>query len=501
MSLREKRFPVRRALVLGSAALYLSLNLFASPRVPFLLSGDQAYFWMDAMRILDGHRVYQDFLQFTPPGTDLLFALMFKLFGLRLWVTNLVVFVLGLSYAWLIYSIARKFMRPASTILATALFLVPIYGKALNATHHWFGVLAVLAAIRVVLGAITSSRVATAGTFLGVASFFSLTHGVAALLAFSVFLAWGGLHARTGWLDFLRRQAPLFGGYILALALLSSPYFVSIGIRRLWYFQVTYVRAFVAHYHQGEPLALLLPLRFTLHNLPGLSEYLVIYLLLSAATVVALYLCWTRRRENVSIQPMILVGLVAIMLFAEVSFTLSWLRLYAVSAPGVILLAWAIERLPKARMGVSTALWVWILFLAAHQTVARHRMERSIVVLPAGNVATTQAMADGLKLVAEFAKPGDAVFQARWPGIYLPLHLHNPLYADTEGIADMPRPSDVGLAIEQLAKQRVPYILWAADLDSSCCRDRISSLREYVHTRYVPVAALPDDNTLWRRRE
>jgi hypothetical protein len=27
-------------------------------------------------------------------------------------------------------------------------------------------------------------------------------------------------------------------------------------------------------------------------------------------------------------------------------------------------------------------------------------------------------------------RPGDTVFQAAWPGIYLPLHLRNPLFID-----------------------------------------------------------------------
>jgi hypothetical protein len=71
--------------LLFGSALYLSLNLFSLRGVPFLLGGDQAYFWMRAMRMLGGQRIYQDFLQYTPPGTDLVHLLFFRLFGLRLW--------------------------------------------------------------------------------------------------------------------------------------------------------------------------------------------------------------------------------------------------------------------------------------------------------------------------------------------------------------------------------------------------------------------------------
>ena len=64
-----------------------SISLRAS-HTPILLGGDQVFFWLDAQRMLYGQRIYQDFLQFTPPGTDLFYLALFKLFGFRIWVTN-----------------------------------------------------------------------------------------------------------------------------------------------------------------------------------------------------------------------------------------------------------------------------------------------------------------------------------------------------------------------------------------------------------------------------
>jgi hypothetical protein len=78
---------------------------------------------MREMRMLDGQRIYQDFLQYTPPGTDLVYLLLFRLFGLRLWVTNVVVLALGLAFVWLVYSISRKILPVGYAVLASALFL------------------------------------------------------------------------------------------------------------------------------------------------------------------------------------------------------------------------------------------------------------------------------------------------------------------------------------------------------------------------------------------
>lgn len=504
MTQQDKRSPLAAGVLLGASTLYLYVNLFASLRVPFLIGGDQVYFWGRAMRLLGGERIYRDFLQFTqPPGLDLLFVSLFKLFGVRMWVTNLVVLMLGVAFVWLIFSIARRFMRRESAVLGAAVFLVPIYGKALNATHHWFAVLAVLAAIRVVLGRLSASRVAVAGALLALGSFFSLYHGFAGLLAFSLFMLWQDTRSQAGWAAALRKQVLLFAGYVAALVLLYSHYFVAGGrIADLWYFQVTCVREFIVDAYHGSGLIFPLPLR--LHNLPALSEYVVVYLLLAVATVGGLYLCWRRRSEYASIAPAMLVMLAAIFLFAEVGVSASWLRIYAVSAPAVILLAWVIDQLPRLRVCVSIALWVWILVLAAHQTAVHRRMQRAVVDLPAGRVATTQQTADGLRLVAEFVKPGDAVFQAAWPGVNVPLHVRNPLSFETVGVSDMPRPGDVELATRQLEERRVPYVLWGKQLDSSCsspCGDRLAPMRDYVHAAYVEAATLPDGDTLWQRRE
>ncbi len=499
---QRKRF-VAPLVALGGAVLYLYANLFASPRVPFLLGGDQVYFWMRAMWMLDGKRIYRDFLQFSqPPGLDLLFLELFKIFGLRLWVTNAVVLVLGIAFAWLMFSIACRLMRRQSAVLAVAVFLVPIYGKALNATHHWFAVLAVLMAMQILLGGISASRVAAAGAILGLGSYFSTYHGLAGLLAFLVFLLWQRMRTQTRWAATLRRVVLLCSAYAITLALLYSHYLFTGGTAgELWYFQVTSVRKYAVNAYRGS--GLFFPSPLTLHNLPALSEYLVVYVLLAAATAAAACLCWRRRRES-TIEPVVLVTLVALLLFGEVAVSASWLRLYAVSAPAVILIAWGIEQLPRLRVCVTIAIWVWIILLGAHQTVAHHRMQRDVIHLPAGTVATTQPLAVHLTLVSRYVEPGDGIFQAAWPGVYLPLHARNPVAFETVNVSDMPRPGDAELVVQQLGERQVPYVLWAARLDEACapgCSDRLSPLREYVHAMYAPVATLPDGDTLWRRRQ
>lgn len=112
-----------------SSAIYLYLNLFTLTGTPFLLDGDQVYFWTYAFRVLHGERIYQDVFTMHPPGASLFYAALFALFGARIWVTNFVVLALGVALCWLCFRIANTFMQGEAALSATAMFLVAVYGN------------------------------------------------------------------------------------------------------------------------------------------------------------------------------------------------------------------------------------------------------------------------------------------------------------------------------------------------------------------------------------
>jgi hypothetical protein len=489
-------------LVLLGAVVYLYLNLFALSHTPFLLGGDQAFFWLYAQHMLEGRRIYQDFLQFTPPGTDLIYFSLFKLFGFRIWVTNAVVLALGVAFCWICFSLASDMMRRSWAQLTTALFLVLVYGKALNATHHWFSMLAIASAVKVSFGRITPRILALSGALLGLGTFFNQTHGPAAALAFAVFLFWRKAHNKTSWTDLLRNQALLFLGFTLTLLLLYAHYIAAIGLRQLWYFQVTYDTKYVVDLTQGSRLGLPRPL--TLRTLPGLAPYLIVYLLLPFAYLRALWRCW-RERHNTTfpLDRIALLTTVGIVLLVEVSFSLNWLRLFAVSLPGIILLGAALDgatTLPRRRL---VLVWLAVLTLGARQTIANSRSQTLRIRLPGGLAATTPQAYDKLQFIMQRTTPGESFFQAGWPGMYLPLQLRNPLYRD---VAYADRPEEAEQAVRQLESERVPLVLWTQHLDATCqpdrpCGDSLSALRNYLHSSYTRIKVFPDGDTLWQRNE
>src|SRR5579863_4169795 len=234
-------------LMLLGTTIYLYLNLFVLPNIPILLSGDQVFFWVNGQRMLYGGRAYLDFFQFTPPGADLFYFALFKLFGPRIWVLNAAVIVLGVALCWVCFAIAKEVMERRLALLATLLFLTLIYTRLLNATHHWFSVLIIMGAAAVLMRRTNNRRLGVAGAMLGAASFFTQTHGAAALLAVTVFLVWERHRGGRSWQDFWRSERVLLFSFVLTLLAFNAYFIATVGLKQLWYFQVTYVRKVMVH--------------------------------------------------------------------------------------------------------------------------------------------------------------------------------------------------------------------------------------------------------------
>jgi hypothetical protein len=493
------------ALVLIGAAAYLYLNLFYSLSVPFLLGGDQVSFWIRALRILDHQLVYRDFYQFTPPGIDLLYGGLFRTFGPQVWVTNLFVLLLGVALCWMCLSIASRVMSRRSAMLATALFLVLIYCKLLNGTHHWISLLCVMGAVRLRMRSSAPGSTFAIGTLLGVASFFTQTRGVAVLLAFVLFLAWRKLRFERSRAELLKSYGLLLSGFAAAWFLLDAYFIATVGLSRMWYFQVTYVRRYVGHGVRSTAFGLPSPL--TWHNLPKLAPYLLVYSLLP---VVYLATLWRgRRRRDVPLlqwEQVMLLAIVGFLLMIEVGFNPNWLRIYAISMPAFILLGWNVARISNIPRYAVPLLWAGLACVAVWQTAPRRVHQSHVIALPAGTVATTADAYAKLLWFSERTKPGDYFFQAAWPGMYLPLGLRNPSYLENIVPFDGPPPREARRVPEELEARRVPFVLWSPSLDADALQlpasdNYLSLLHAYLVRCYAPVQPFEDGDEVWQRRD
>ena len=146
------RLALSHFLALAGATAFLYLRTFLFPATPFIAHDDQTLFFIRAVRILHGQTLYRDFFEFVPPGTDLLYAVGFRLFGIHAWLLQAWSIVLGLGLFSIVTLLARR--RPAGllALLPGLLFLVFDYDVAMVPTHHWLSTLAALAAVATLAG-------------------------------------------------------------------------------------------------------------------------------------------------------------------------------------------------------------------------------------------------------------------------------------------------------------------------------------------------------------
>lgn len=498
-----------------ATGLYLYTKLFTFRGIPILLGGDQIFFWMDAKRLLLGERIYLDFFQFTPPGTDVIYLAFFKLFGPRIWVPNLIVLILGVLFGGVCFRISSSFLKTSRAILAASIFTAFIYGTLLNATHHLFSELAVLAAVAVLMRGKSWTRIALAGMLLGLATFFTQTRGPIAALAIAAWFTWEQQRARGLWLDYFRRLALLFSSLICSWLLLSSYFIATVGLGQIWKWQVEYV----FRDKVSEGIGFGLPHAFSWSGLSGVSKLtgdlsiLLVCLMLPVVYFVTLWLCWRERGaaypasvdRPASLDGIVLLAFVGIATALEMTPSLTWFRLYCVAAPGVLLFVWAASRVPTRQRLISNLLWIGLCCFALGQTWSLHRHKFVTLDAPAGTVAAYPEQAEKLSWIAQRTRPGDYFFQAGWPGVYLPLDLNNPVYAESLSPFNTTIPEIVERSIGQLESRQVRYILWAPFLNSPMPPGHpevyhLTPLRDYMNENYRKVWTFPDGDEMWERK-
>jgi hypothetical protein len=161
---------------------------------------------------------------------------------------------------------------------------------------------------------------------------------VVALVAFFVFLMLQAMGESLPLRGRIERFALLGTGFSLAIVGANAHFVCALGLSSLWSSQVTYV---LNHMAQGSAWPNLgLAEAVSWRRLPWLLPYLVVYVMLPAVYTLVICHCWRTRQDSESKHwnELALLALVGAALFAEVLVGLSWLRVFAISLPGFVLL-------------------------------------------------------------------------------------------------------------------------------------------------------------------
>src|SRR5439155_18436205 len=102
----------------------------------------------------------------------------------------------------------------------------------LDAAHHWCSILVVMTALLMVIEKRTLARVATVGALCGLAAFFTLGRGLAAVVGFGVFLAWEHRRKSQTWLTLLKVEGYLAAAFFLTVVATNAYFVWKVGLAR-----------------------------------------------------------------------------------------------------------------------------------------------------------------------------------------------------------------------------------------------------------------------------
>jgi hypothetical protein len=519
------------------------LRTFVLPGVPVLIWGDQLLYATNGARVIVGQMPYRDFFEFLPAGTDLTYAFLFRVFGLYLWIPNLVMDVLATA-AVLLITIAGFKVLPGRWVALPALLAAGfgLYG-GMDATHHWFSTVAALAAMVVLLLGTSVWHVAWAGALCGVMASFTQSKGTLVTLGFVVYLLWSSKQRREPARDQNQscrtpkppqqsrrdqlRAATLsenstgraYSGFVLArwlrCLLLCGSAFLTFLIVNVHYMLklglaewCRWVVLFPFRYYPTVPGQTWTAPIIDFHSHSGLMKWIGASFLFAAVPITYASFLWVMasRREKEPGQPwnqLLLIAITGIAMFLSVAPSLSFIRASAVSFPAAIVLAWQLERASRTLRWARPAVATLAALCALDLVIATQRGHWYRIVLPAGQaVVREQGKYELYEWMKEHTHPGQAYFGIS--PLSLPLWLRCPAPIHAPGPWEYYRPEHIARSIAALESQRVPVLVLRrtpAQFENAPGYEpeHVRDLYDYIRLHYRVTKQFATGDEVWER--
>lgn len=522
-------FGWRDAVFFLSASAFIYLQLFEFPATPIYFEGDHMLPVSNAIRLWGGEVMYRDFFHFAPPGADLYYETLFSVFGIRIWILNFTILLLGVSQIWLIWFFSRSVLPGLSAYLPAVIFLVFGFRQfGIDGSYRLFSVIFVLLAVAVLFGKRSYRNLLIAGALCGLASFFVQTRGVVGIAGISVFLLW------ENWRDgFDLRQLLKSGLYVgsafVATIAFTQFYFAWQGGFDNYYFSLV---TFLRKYYASDPLS---NSSAYLGALPRLGKYFELYAPLTALSRYArdlfpalfiyglipwvygaLLLVLWRRRSLLSTrlvdERLIFLCIVGLAMALGVSAPSSN-RFYQVSIPALVIFVWLLNRW-RFTSGLALPGLALLSILGISYAVQRQVIGKDYLDMPAGRAAfLAEPTFEKYKWIGEHTSSGDVFYEAFHPSFYFPFYLKNPtpiyLVRDSEYT---PR-FQVDSIVTSLEKQPPQYVVWEGQYtkppDARLPGDNLEPLWQFISTNYERVKEFQEpgftlnsdrDIEVWKRR-
>jgi hypothetical protein len=482
------------AILVGLAFAFCYFRSFVFPNTPTLLWGDQLGVATDATRMLAGQLPYRDYFELLAPGSELFYALLFKLFGVCLWIPNLLMACLAAATTLFMLLCARRVVRGPFLALPALFFMGFVLYGSLDAMHHWFSTVVILAAMLVLFKGTAFGRIAAVGALCGLAASFTQSKGAAALVAFLVYIEVTTSREKRaeGW----RKCLLLCGMALLVFAVINQPFIQAAGLGR-W---IDSVIIFPLRYYPSVSINNWSGAWPDFQSRAGGLKWICVPFVYVATPFACIAVLWMmrRRRDN----RLLLIALIGMAMFLAVAPALSIKRISTVSPPAMILLAWLLSRSGKRSAVAAGALAAASLAVAVAMVVRTQARSWRYLDLPAGRVAIADpAVYDEYRWTAEHTRPGQMYFGM--PTMYLPFRLQNPAPVQAPAPSEYSRPEQIAAVIKALERNRVPLLILRPSMYIPHLlgypSDHLQPFQDYLYRNYHQKKVFLTDDEVWER--
>ncbi|PYV11640.1 MAG: hypothetical protein DMG23_03695, partial [Acidobacteria bacterium] len=309
--------------VLVGIGLFLYFRTFIFPYTPIYQGDNAPVFLLEARRILEGEVIYRDFFEFIFPGTQVLYALLFKLFGVHLWIPAAMLVVLGLVLSGLMFAISARLMPAKSALLPGFLFVTLAFGN--------------------------------------VAACFTQSRGALALLGFGVFLVWECHAGRRGRRWLAKSEACLLSSFLAVVAPFVGYFVFKVGFGRFFYCTFTFIRRYYSFFDRNNLGVYMVdvPAYEGILEWPAVAIWLFIHALVPLAIVLFFVRFWREAAAHRE-EPwdrLMLVGVTGLASFLAIAPAPNWFKVCTASLPALILFVWFVRSEKPSHRAARIVLW------------------------------------------------------------------------------------------------------------------------------------------------
>jgi hypothetical protein len=489
---------IARLPFLTCVAIYIYFNQFAFPWTPILRPFDYLIWLGEAQRINRGEVLYKDIFEFLTPGVPFVYHLLFSLFGSTAVTVNVSVALMGFVSAYLVLYMSERVLPPMLVYVPPILFLGIGVHFGLSASHRSFSSTFAMAAAAVLIQARTPRTLRWAGLLCACSSFFTQTRGAFVLAGLVAFVLWES--RQKAW----RQLGNLLGVYVVSLASLLLYFVLKAGIRPafecLVVFPLKYypqqgaynsVQGYMADLPELHPLAT---------QLPVLLVWCFLHAVLPLCYLLCLYRCYRgdagEGRERAAL---ILLSIVGLALFAEISRAPDIGRMFTISFPSFLVLPWLLRRPTWFNAAAIAAMVCLALVFVVPGSLVRQFKIAGRMRLPIGNVAFSDpVLYRECVWLSQRTTPGDYFFGHAY--LFFPLDLRNPAKVPFLTDTAYTRPEQVDDVLRQVERHKVKYLFATPDDDDTLeLGNSLAPYSAYVRTHYRRAYTV-EDGEFWERR-